>query len=133
MPATDTQPSRSSGAAVSRAAEDANRLDRVVRTLEAAQKDLAAIGGSVGVGVRDLRRDVARLLRDARRDLLKMQRAIQRDLERLQRNVTKAATERAPAPRAKQPSATRATATRATASRAGASRAGARRSPAASR
>jgi Sec-independent protein translocase protein TatA len=71
---------------------DARTLERVTKSLEAAQKDLASIGGSVGTGVRDLRRDVTKLLRDARRDIGKMSRAIQRDLDRLQRNLTAAAT-----------------------------------------
>ena len=56
--------------------------------LEVAQRDLASLGGSVGTGVRDLRRDVTKLLRDARRDVTKMSRAIQRDLERMQRDMT---------------------------------------------
>jgi hypothetical protein len=71
--------------------DDARRLDRLTKSLEAAQEDLSAIGGSVGTGVRDLRRDVAKLLRDARRDLIKMRRAVQRDLDRLQRDLTSAA------------------------------------------
>jgi len=80
-----------------RAEEDARRLDHVSASLEAAQKDLAAIGGSLGTGVRDLRRDVDKLLRDARRDLVKMRRAVQRDLEHLQRDLTAAATAQPPA------------------------------------
>jgi hypothetical protein len=84
--------SRSTTAARARAEEDAHRLDRVSATLEAAQKDLASIGGSVGTGVRDLRRDVSRMLRDARRDLGKMRRAVQRDLERLPQDLGSAAT-----------------------------------------
>lgn len=75
-------------AARGRAEDDARRLDRISHTLEAAQKDLASMGGSVGTGVRDLRRDVNKLLRDARRDLTKMRRAVQRDLERLQKDLT---------------------------------------------
>lgn len=94
MPATRKSPSRprATPAARSRAEADARRLDHIVASLEAAQKDLSGIGGSVGAGVRDLRRDVAALLRDARRDLLKMRRAIERDLERLQKDLTSAAT-----------------------------------------
>ena len=71
------QPSRTTAVAQTRAEGDAQRLDRITQTLEVAQKDLASIGGSVGTGVRDLRRDVTKLLRDARRDLAKMRRAIQ--------------------------------------------------------
>jgi hypothetical protein len=101
MPATKkpaAQP-RATEAARSRAEDDARRLERVSASLEVAQKDLAAIGGSLGTGVRDLRRDVNRLLRDARRDLIKMRRAVQRDLERLQRDLTAAATAKPPASR----------------------------------
>ena len=92
MPATQKPASRprATAAVRARAEDDAHRLDRISQTLEVAQKDLAAIGGSVGIGVRDLRRDVNRLLRDARRDLLKMRRAVQRDLERLQKDLSSA-------------------------------------------
>jgi hypothetical protein len=90
MPATQKR----SGTATARARgqADTDRLERISKTLEAAQKDLGEIGGSVGTGVRDLRRDVGRLLRDARRDLAKMRRAVQRDLDRLQKDVSSAAT-----------------------------------------
>jgi hypothetical protein len=93
MPATQSPArSRSKSALSARAQDDANRLDRINESLEAAQKDLASIGGSVGTGMRDLRRDATRLLRDARRDLLKMRRSLQHDLDRLQRDLTSATT-----------------------------------------
>ena len=101
MPATKkpaTQ-SRVTAAVRAQAEDDARRLEHISASLEAAQKDLAAIGGSLGTGVRDLRRDVNRLLRDARRDLVKMRRAVQRDLERLQRDLTSAATAKRPTSR----------------------------------
>ncbi len=94
------QPSSATTVAHARAEDDAQRLDRVTQTLEVAQKDLASIGGSVGTGVRDLRRDVTRLLRDARRDLAKMRRAIQRDLDRLQNDVASAASSKSGSTRA---------------------------------
>lgn len=94
------QPPRATAVAHARAEDDARRLERITQTLEVAQKDLAAIGGSVGTGVRDLRRDVTKLLRDARRDLGRMRRAIQRDLDRLQKDVTSAASSKAGATRA---------------------------------
>jgi len=98
MPATKkpTQ-SRATAVARARAEDDARRLEHINASLEAAQKDLAAIGGSLGTGMLDLRRDVGKLLRDARRDLHKMRRAVQRDLERLQRDLTAAATAKPPA------------------------------------
>jgi hypothetical protein len=94
MPATKTSATRprATPAARTRTENDVRRLDHISRSLEAAQKDVSSIGVRVGTGVRDLRRDVTRLLRDARRDLLKMQRAIQRDLTRLETDLTAAAT-----------------------------------------
>lgn len=89
MPATQkpTQPPRSASAARAKGEADAQKLEHLAQTLEAAQRDLSAIGGSVGKGVKDLRRDVATLLKDARRDLTKMRRAVQRDLDRLQKDL----------------------------------------------
>lgn len=101
MPATK-QPATRSGATAAarvRAEDNVRRLEHVTRSLEAAQTDLAMIGGTLGTGVRDLRRDANKLLRDARRDLLKMSRAVQRDLDRLQRDLTTAATAKPPVPR----------------------------------
>ena len=100
MPAT-TKPTprpRASAAARARAEDNERRLDHVMQSLEAAQKDLASIGGSLGTGVSDLRRDVNQLLRDARRDVLKMRRAVQSDLERLQKDLSAAATASSPRP-----------------------------------
>jgi Ala-tRNA(Pro) deacylase len=102
MPTTTTKPARrprATAAAHAQAEEDARRLEHITQSLEAVQKDLASLGGSLGTGVRDLRRDVNRLLRDARRDLLKMRRAMQRDLDRLQKDLTTAAMAKPPAPR----------------------------------
>ena len=65
-------------------------IDHVSEALGVAQEDLASIGGSLGAGARDLRKDVQRLLRDARRDLKKMSKSLQRDLEQLQKDLTKA-------------------------------------------
>jgi hypothetical protein len=93
MPATQKpmSPPRPSEAARATARDDAQKLERVTRSLKVAQKDLASVGDSVGTGVRDLRRDATKLLRDARRDLTKMSRAIQRDLDRFQKDLTAAA------------------------------------------
>lgn len=93
-----------------RAEDNARKLEHIGQSLEAAQNDLASIGSSLGAGVRDLNRDLNRLLRDARRDLTKMRRAVQRDLDRLQKDLTTAATAKPPAPgrrpaRAKRPPA----------------------------
>ena len=115
MPATKKPAPRprATAAARARAEDNERRLDHLAQSLEAAQKDLTSIGGSLGTGVRDLRRDVNRLLRDAHRDVLKMRRAIRRDLDRLQRDLTSAATAKPAA--ARRPGATTArTATRRT-------------------
>jgi hypothetical protein len=85
-----------------------------MQSLEAAQKDLASIGGSLGTGARDLRRDVNRMLRDARRDVLKMRRSVQRDLVRLQKDLGAAAMAK-PAPRRRATATTTRTASRRTA------------------
>ncbi len=92
MSASKTKPSATTRATVSakaKAENDARVLERVAEALEAAQEDLASIGGSLGAGARDLRKDVERMLRDARRDLKKMSKAVQRDFERLQEDLTK--------------------------------------------
>lgn len=103
MPATRTPAGRSrvaSGAAKPTAAQreaaerckqNGRALDRVAKSLDAAQADLSALRGSLGTGATDLRKDVSRLLRDARRDLTKMSKAVSRDIERAQRDVAAAA------------------------------------------
>jgi len=94
MPAAKKSPAKASArprAAAARARahieKDDRAIGRLLKTLEAAQKDLAAIGGSLGTGASDVRKDVARLLRDARRDVTKMSTAVQRELERLQKDL----------------------------------------------
>jgi len=107
MPATKkpTARPRATEAAQARAEDEAHRLEHIAESLEAAQKDLASIGGSVGVGVRDLRNDVTKMLRDARRDLLKMRRTIQRDIDRLQKDLSTAASAKPPRARRSTPTA----------------------------
>jgi len=65
-------------------------IGRVAKSLEAAQNDLTAIGGSLGTGASDLSKDVVKLLRDARRNVTKMSKAVRRDLEHLQKDLTAA-------------------------------------------
>jgi hypothetical protein len=60
-----TQRSRATAAGRARAEDDAQRIERITHSLGAAQSDLASIDGSVGPGVRGLRRDVSKLLRNA--------------------------------------------------------------------
>ncbi len=96
MPTTKKSPAKPSarpstgGTARARAAKDDRAIRRVAKSLDAAQKDLAAIGSSLGTGAGDLRKDVAKLIRDARRDVAKMGSAVRRDLEHLQKDVTAA-------------------------------------------
>src|ERR1039458_1958747 len=97
MAATKTKPSATTCAkesAKAKTEDDARVIDHVSQALEAAHEDLASIGGSLGAGVRDLSKDVQRILRDARRDLKKMRKALQRDLERLQKDLTKTSAKR---------------------------------------
>jgi hypothetical protein len=92
MPATKTKTkstARAIGSAKATTEDDATVIDRVSRALEAAQDDLGSIGGSLGAGPRDLRKDVERMLRDARRDLKKLSKALERDLGQLQKDLTK--------------------------------------------
>jgi ABC-type transporter Mla subunit MlaD len=88
-------------AAKATAENDARIVAHVSQALEAAQEDLASIGGSLGAGGRDLGKDVQRLLRDARRDLKKMRKALQRDIERLQKALATDALKRGSAGRAR--------------------------------
>jgi len=93
---------RARSTALSRSQHNDRVIARVKKALEATQKDLGAIRGSVSAGGRDLRRDVSKLLRDARRDVEKMNTAVRRDLDRLQRDVA-AATKMQPRKPARKP------------------------------
>ena len=107
MPATEIQPATNTQAmeaAKARTENDARIIVHVSQALDAAQEDLASIGGSLGAGARDLGKDVQRLLHDARRDLKKMRKALQRDIERLQKDLATDALKRRNAGRA-QPAA----------------------------
>src|ERR1700752_5072701 len=48
--------------------ENDRLIHRITGSLDVAQADLGRLRGSVGSGVSDLRRDLAKLLRSARRD-----------------------------------------------------------------
>ena len=77
---------RANTAARARFEKNHRAIGRLAKSLDSAQKDLAAIGGSVSTGAGDLRKDVAKRLRDARKDVTKMGNTLRRDLERLQKN-----------------------------------------------
>ena len=111
MPSTKKSPAkpsvraRTTQSARVRLENNDRAIGRITKSLEASQKDLAAIGGSLGTGASDLRKDVAKLLRDARRDLTKMSKTVRRDLERLQKDVGAASKAK---PRRAQPKSSRA-------------------------
>jgi hypothetical protein len=85
---------RSVKSAHARVAKDDHTIRRVSKSLDAAHKDLTAIGTNLGAGAGDLRKDVVKLLRDARRDVARMGAIVRRDLERLQKDVRAASTVR---------------------------------------
>lgn len=93
MPATGRRASRPRATEATRARyeEGGRAIDRLAKSLEAAQKDLSGLRGSIGTGAEDLRKDLSRLLRDARRDVGKMSKAVRRDLERVQKDLASAA------------------------------------------
>ena len=74
-----------------RCEENGRAVVRIKEALEATQKEMTAIRGSLEAGGRDLRKDVAKLLRDARRDVEKMNTTVRRDLQRLQKDLTSTA------------------------------------------
>jgi ABC-type transporter Mla subunit MlaD len=74
-----------------RCEENDRVLSRIADSLDAAQNHLGKLGGTVGSGVNDLRRDVSKALRDARRDVTKMGKATRKDLERMQKDMLAAA------------------------------------------
>jgi hypothetical protein len=72
--------------------EDNDRvIRRITKSLDVALDDLAKVGGSVGAGAGELRRDLAKMLRDTRRHATKMGNATRKDLDRLQKDMTAAA------------------------------------------
>ena len=64
---------------------------RISKSLDVAMADLGKVGGSIGTGAGDIRRDLSKLLRDAKRSTTKMGKATRKDLDRLQKDVTAAA------------------------------------------
>src|ERR1039458_1427543 len=79
-------------AARTRFEQDGRAIARIKAALEATEKELGAIRGSIRTGRKDLRKDVARLLRDARRDVEKMNKAVLHDLEQLQKDLSSTGT-----------------------------------------
>ena len=92
---------RTTAAARARYAKNDRAIGRLTKSLDTAQKDLAAIGGSVSTGAGDLRKDVAKRLRDARKDVTKMGNTLRRDLERLQKKDSASASKKAKPKKAK--------------------------------
>jgi hypothetical protein len=122
MPASGRSSNSASRPGAPRATKDARArhqqngraVDRLAKSLEVAQKDLAALGGTMSSGADDLRKDLSKLLRDARRDVGKLGKAVKRDLERIQKDLTaaapkpsgrsRAATKKAPSRSTRRPS-----------------------------
>ena len=96
-------------------------IGSLAKSLEAAQRELSGLGGSMGEGGNDLPKDVERLLRDASPGLGKLSTNVRREAERLQKELSRPGA-RGAKPKAKRagakPKAKRATAKRATAKRA---------------
>ena len=92
---------RANPAARARFEKNHRAIGRLTKSLDSAQKDLAAIGGSVSTGAGDLRKDVAKRLRDARKDVTKMGNTLRRDLERLQTKNSASASKKAKPKKAK--------------------------------
>ncbi len=114
MPTIKKAPNLSRAAkSVRERTEQSEAISRVTKSLEAAQADLERVGGSLGAGASDLRRDVTKLVRDAHRGVTKMSNLVRRDLERLQKDVTSAASGNSRRRGVAKPASTRsATATR---------------------
>jgi hypothetical protein len=98
MSPTRKAPKKPTKPAPAKARADQARIkenDRVIRrianSLDVAQTDLGKLGGNLGIGAADLRRNLSRLLRDARRDAAKLSKATRKDLERLQKDMLAAA------------------------------------------
>lgn len=87
-PAQPSVRQRATDTAHARWLKNDRAIARLTKSLEAAQADLADVGGSLGKGAGALRKDVAKLLRDARRDVTKMSKAVRRDLEHLQKDLS---------------------------------------------
>lgn len=78
-------------AAKARCEQNAEAIDRITHSIDVAQSDLTLLRGSIGTGMRDLRRDLSKLLRDARRDVTKMGVSTKKDIERLQKDLSRSA------------------------------------------
>lgn len=81
-------------AAKARCEQNAEVIDRITHSIEIAQSDLSSLGGSIGAGMKDLRKDLSKLLKDARRDVRRMGVATKKDIERLQKDLTATARSR---------------------------------------
>jgi hypothetical protein len=92
---------RANAATRARFEKNHRAIGRLTKSLDSAQKDLAAIGGSVTTGAGDLRKDVAKRLREARKDVTKMGNTLRRDLERLQSKDSRSASKKAKPKKAK--------------------------------
>jgi len=92
MPPAKKPASRRGRAARKRpAAKEPATVNRLNKSLDAAQDALASLGKDVskdlGAGGRDLYKNIQRFVKDARRDSGKLSRALGRDIEQLQKRL----------------------------------------------
>jgi hypothetical protein len=99
------QAKRSSSSATARPPRALNRLEKSIDAAQAALKDLRT---ELGRGGRDLVKDLERTLTDARKNLRSLSGTVAKDLDKLQ----KAATTRRPAPARGRRTSARKTTTR---------------------
>lgn len=105
-------------AARARCEQNSHAVARIKEALEATQREMTAMRGSLEVGGKDLRKEVAKRLRDARRDVEKMNTTVRRDLQRLQKDISGAAKAKPSRPARKKAPRGRARPARRTGSRA---------------
>jgi vacuolar-type H+-ATPase subunit H len=106
-----TKKARPASSTVHSARKRIEENDRVIRritnSLDVALKELPKVGGNVGAGVGELRKDLSKLLRDAHRHATKMSSATRKDLEKLQKDMMAAAKSKPSRSAARKPSASR--------------------------
>ena len=88
MSPTQKKPAASRASKRARVSEANDRIiRRIINSLDVAQADLTKLGGSVGSGIGEVRRDLAKLIRDARRHADKLAKETRKDLEKLQKDM----------------------------------------------
>jgi hypothetical protein len=129
MPAkSSARPPRATTEARKRCEQNGRAIDRLAKSLEAAQAELTALRSTMGSGAGDLRKDLARLLRDARRDVGKLGKTVRRDLERIQNDLVSATSKSSSRTRRAARAGSRSAGTRGSGTRGGSTRSASARS-----